>query len=77
MRYEYIIEDDLTLKVWDTENPNEFNAPFLAQPFNPEKAQPWQDRAEVEAWVLNEIEIWEGRKERPKPEEPIVEVTND
>jgi hypothetical protein len=49
-RYHYEIDTDNAVRVWDLENPNEFNVPFLFQPVWPD-GTPWSDRSEAEAWV--------------------------
>lgn len=50
MRYIYEINDNLELRVWDTENPNENGAPFLFQPDWP-NGTTWESREQVEAWA--------------------------
>lgn len=59
--------------MWDAENPNPDDAPFLHQPHHPE-GRPWADHDEVDAWALLLIDVYEGRAEFPKPEVTIVEV---
>jgi hypothetical protein len=61
-RYEYKINDDLVLEMWDNENPNEYNAPFLRQPINP-NTNPWQNRQEVEEYAEDLILMMLGLKE--------------
>lgn len=55
MRYIYEINETNAIRVWDTETPNELNAPFFLQPDWPD-ATPWADRAEAEAWAQVFIE---------------------
>lgn len=55
MRFIYEINEKNEIRVWDTENPNEKNAPFLLQPDWPDFT-PWASREEAEAWVQLLIE---------------------
>jgi hypothetical protein len=57
-RYRYEIDDQNVIRAWDNEIPNEKDAPFLLQPYNPETGNAWIDKAEAEAWILAEIEVW-------------------
>lgn len=74
-RYRYEIDTENAIRVWDEENPNELNAPFLFQPDWP-NGTAWADKAEAQAWVelyieslLNpESELVPGGS----PEEPAV-----
>jgi len=50
MKFKYEITKKNEVKVWDLENPNEKNAPFLAQPNWPDGTA-WKDKAEAEAWI--------------------------
>lgn len=50
MNLHYEIDELNTIRVWNLENPNENNAPFLLQPDWP-NATPWADRAEAESWA--------------------------
>jgi hypothetical protein len=58
-RYRYEIDNQNTLRVWDDENPNELNAPFLLQPDWP-SAVPWANKNEVEDWAKVFIESLEN-----------------
>ena len=66
-RYKYEIDEANAIRVWDNENPNELNAPFLFQPVHPD-GRYWTDKAEAESWVLVFIE------ELLKPVEEVVEA---
>jgi hypothetical protein len=50
MRYIYEINESNEIRVWDKENPNEYNAPFFYQPDWPNET-PWADKEEATAWV--------------------------
>jgi hypothetical protein len=81
-RYTYEIDKDNAVKVWDNENPNELNAPFLLQPDWPDSS-PWANKAEAEDWALLFIESLENPESefvpgespdnhpKPRPEEPL------
>lgn len=84
-RYRYEIDADNAIRVWDEENPNELDAPFLFQPDWP-NGTPWADKAEAQAWVELYIEsllnpeselVAGGSPEQPAipriPAEPVVE----
>lgn len=49
-RYIYEIDEQNAIRIWDTENPNEINAPFIFQPDWP-VGTPWADAAEATAWA--------------------------
>lgn len=59
MKFRYEINDNLELRLWDLENPNEKNAPFLYQPHWPDGTE-WADKSEVQAWVQVFIESREN-----------------
>lgn len=50
MRFLYDIDELNQIRVWDTLNPNQNNAPFFFQPHWPDET-PWTDKAEATAWV--------------------------
>jgi hypothetical protein len=50
MRYRYEIDENNAIRIWDNENPNENNAPFLYQPDQPD-GTPWASREEASAWA--------------------------
>ena len=54
-RYRVEIDDTNTVRIWDEENPNELNAPFILQPDHPD-ARPWVDRAEADGWAKAFVE---------------------
>ena len=68
MKYKYEIDDQNTIRVWDLENPNEADAPFLLQPYNPENGQVWNTKEEATAWIEALIEEWN---------QPVVEVVEE
>jgi len=55
MRYEYKIDKNLVLQIWDKEKPNEEMKPFLEQPYWPDGTQ-WADKAQAENWAKAYIE---------------------
>lgn len=57
MKYSYEISNDLVISVWDTENPNEENKPFLLQPRHPENRD-WINLEEAKKWIESLIEEW-------------------
>ena len=50
MRYRIEIDDVLSVRIFDDENPNENGAPFLYQPEHPD-ATPWEDLESAQAWA--------------------------
>lgn len=54
-RYKYEIDETNAIRVWDNENLNELNAPFLFQPVHPD-GRNWHDKTEAESWVIAFIE---------------------
>lgn len=54
-RYRVEIDDTNTVRIWDEENPNEFNAPFILQPIHPD-GRPWINRVEAQDWLDNFLE---------------------
>lgn len=59
MKYKYEINDKKEIRVWDLENPNKKNAPFLLQPNWPNGIE-WTDKKEAEAWAELLIESMEN-----------------
>jgi len=49
-RYTYEIDEANAIRVWDSENPNENDAPFFYQPDYP-NGEAWEDAAAAEAWA--------------------------
>jgi len=71
-RYKYEINENNEIKIWDLENPNEFDAPFLHQPFNP-AAGSWASKEEAEEWVTNKINELLNPVISEEVVEPVVE----
>ena len=69
VRYE--IDNDLALRMWDDENPNEENLPFFYQPYQPDET-PWDSYAQVEEFANACIAQWFYDRDHPVPE-PISE----
>lgn len=73
-RYRYEIDSENAVRIWDLENPNEINAPFLFQPDWP-NATPWADADEAESWALAVIESLENPESEflagETPSEPL------
>ena len=67
-RYSYKIDDENAVKVWDSENPNEENAPFFFQPDQPDGI-PWANKAEAEAWAIAFIAELDTPEELDTPSE--------
>lgn len=49
-RYRYEIDENNAVRIWDDENPNENDAPFLYQPDLPD-GTPWSSAEEADAWA--------------------------
>ena len=49
-RYRFEIDTDNTVRVWDNENPNEGDAPFMFQPDWPDTTA-WADAAQATDWA--------------------------
>ena len=73
-RFEYTISDDLVLEMFDKDNPNENNAPFLRQPHRAdESGEPFQTREEVVEFAEAIIEnLLNPPAPEPEPEEPAL-----
>jgi len=50
MRYTIQINDKNEIRIWDNDNPNELNAPFLYQPDWPDGTA-WANKEEAQAWA--------------------------
>lgn len=72
--YQYEIDDENVIRVWDLNNTNEENKPFLYQPVKPE-GEAWADKAEAETWVNNYIQ--ELLKPAPVEDAEIVEEVTE
>ena len=65
-RYIYEIDDQLAIRAWDTQMPNEENKPFLYQPDHPD-GRPWVDRNDAEQWINSFIvEMLKPAAEEPE-----------
>jgi hypothetical protein len=53
--YRYDINQDNVVEIWNDDNPNENDAPFLRQPVNP-LGMPWADFDEAEKWTKEYID---------------------
>ena len=49
-RYRFEVDKENTVRIWDTENPNESGAPFMLQPDWPDMT-PWVDAAQATDWA--------------------------
>lgn len=82
MRFQLEITEKKEIKIWDTDNPNELNAPFLNQSSWPDGTE-WLNKEEAQAWADLFIESLENpqsefvagnspnepKRLRPKPTE--------
>lgn len=73
-RFEYKITNSV-LEIWDKENPNELNAPFLRQPQWPDGTA-WANEEEIQAWAEAAITSYENAESEfipgTNPENPVV-----
>jgi len=67
MKYKYEIDDQNAVRVWDLENPNEENKPFLYQP-NQSDGTAWESSEQAKNWIEALIEEWN---------QPVVEVVEE
>jgi len=49
-RYRFEIDSDNAIRIWDNENPNDSNSPFMFQPDFPDTT-PWADSAQATYWA--------------------------
>ena len=49
-RYNFEIDTDNAIRIWDNENPNDSGAPFMLQPDWPDTT-PWADAAQATDWA--------------------------
>ena len=49
-RYRFEIDTDNAIRIWDSETPNENDAPFMLQPDWPD-VTPWADAAQATDWA--------------------------
>ena len=78
-RYTYEVDEDNCVKGFDTENPNEGNAPWLLQPDWPNGA-PWASREEAELWAQRWVSFMDNSANgRPgaSPDKPFVSWEED
>jgi hypothetical protein len=86
-KYKYEIDQENAVKIWDLENPNDLNAPFIFQPDWPDTT-PWASKEEAEDWAQVFIESLENPESEfipggspdthpaPRPE-PVEDTPND
>jgi hypothetical protein len=78
-RFEYTIDENNAISLYDNENRNEDNSPNIFQPFNPRGFElPWE-REDAVAWVEKWIDQYEHPEKYPKQviveEAEVVEET--
>jgi hypothetical protein len=49
-RYRFKVGTDKAIKIWDNDNPNENDAPFMLQPDWPDLT-PWASKAQATNWA--------------------------
>lgn len=49
-RYRFKVGTDKAIKIWDNDNPNENDAPFMFQPDWPDLT-PWESKAQATNWA--------------------------
>jgi hypothetical protein len=49
-RYAFTVDEQKIIRIWDTENPNENDAPFMLQPDWPDFT-PWASKAQAKNWA--------------------------
>lgn len=73
-RFSYEVTE-MVLEMWDNDNPNEENAPFLRQPHWPD-GTPWGDEAEITAWADAAIVAFLDPNSEfvagPNPDNPVI-----
>jgi hypothetical protein len=78
-RYEYTIDENNAVSLYDNENRNEDNSPNIFQPFNPNSPSTLWTIEEATAWVEKWIDVAENPENYPRPvvveEAEIVEET--
>lgn len=48
--YEYKIDENNAIRIWNLDNPNENNAPFFYQPVHPDGVA-WESKDAAEQWA--------------------------
>jgi hypothetical protein len=74
LKYEIDNENGFAIKVWDLDNPNESNAPFLFQPSWPND-EPWSSYEEAKTWADQFVAMMNDGKNGspgPSPSQPWV-----
>jgi hypothetical protein len=56
-RYKYEIDEQNAVRIWDTQNVYENNAPFFFQPDDPD-GTPFKSKEAAETWVTDIINEW-------------------
>ena len=56
-KYEYEIDENNSVRIWNIECPNEENKPFFYQPNYPD-GTPWESADAAENWVIEKINEW-------------------
>jgi len=49
-RYTFTVDNQKIIRIWDTQNPNENDAPFILQPDWPDLT-PWASKAQAKNWA--------------------------
>jgi len=49
-RYAFTVDNQKAIRIWDTENPNENDAPFMLQPDWPDLTA-WASKAQAKNWA--------------------------
>ena len=49
-RYTFTVDSQKIIRIWDTENPNENDAPFMLQPDWPDLTS-WASKAQAKNWA--------------------------
>ena len=62
--YKVEVLDNNTVEVFNLDNLNENNAPFLRQDVHPD-GRAWADKAEAQAWIDNLLIEWAKPVEEP------------
>jgi hypothetical protein len=62
--YKVEVLDNNTVEVFDLDNPNENNAPFLRQDVHPD-GRAWENKEEAQTWIDKLLVDWERPIEEP------------
>jgi hypothetical protein len=76
VNYKVEIKDNNTIEVFDLDNPNENNAPFLRQDVHPD-GRAWESREEAQSWIDSILIEWAKPAEEPaeEPAEVVEHIT--